>query len=140
LAESLQFVNENYFKANILLNISRLCYDENNKINEVEKYDLSLQGTSVVASIQGKTFDAKAECVLKINPELLLNAEKVSFNLVDEEEVEGEEEDVDTEDEDSENETIEDTTENGEELARDPNVEQFPINLEKALPFTSESR
>jgi len=133
LAEMLQFVNENYFKENILSNISKLCLDEQNKINEVEKYDLSLQWNNLIVSIQWKTFDSKAECILRINPELQLKAEKLSFDIIaDEDKTEENTEDIeDNEDTDAED------IENTDEISWDPDVEQFPINLEKWISFTS---
>ena len=135
-------VNKNFVEKNVLPKIWSLCKVDHSNIEKVEKSELSYNNWNYYYEV--KWLDSEkniVNCELKIDPTNSLSAQVISINIED-----GKDSSTENEKQEWETLTWVDTQENTgderetarqEEYTRDPNVEQFPINLEKTLTFTS---
>lgn len=133
-------VNKNFVEKNVLSNVWSLCKVDHSSIEKVEKSELSYKNSNFYYLVEWlDSSKNKINCELKVDPTLTLFAQVVSVNI------EENKEDAEKHKEDSWNtSTWVDTQGKWEDLEpekqayiRDSDVEQFPINLEKTLTFTS---
>ena len=142
LSTLITVVNEKFVEKNVSANISKLCTVWHNSMQAVKESKLVYKNNGFFYYV---TWNDASEnlivCELEINPSLSSAAQVVSVEVIS-----GEKWDADSWDEEKEWETStwtdtqkwEDSEpEKQETYTRDPNVEQFPINLEKTLTFTS---
>lgn len=142
LSTLMTVVNKNFVEKNVLPNLWSLCKVDHSSIEQVEKAELSYKNSNLYYIVEWlDSSKNKINCELKIDPTNSLSAQVVSINIE-------EDKASATEDEEQEWKTLtwldtqantwDDTeTKKQEAYNRDPNVEQFPINLEKTLTFTS---
>lgn len=133
-------INTNYINTKIKENISSLCSDYNLNIVNINDYELSKNNEDLEVTINGNNEGntKKLKCILKINPLLSKWASLVSIAEVDEnsEVQSGTNDDLNQND----NEDIIVEDKDPIEIINsdfDPNVEQFPVELEKSLKFSS---
>jgi len=108
--------------------VSSICVDGNIVLEKADKNSLALENNRIIAKMTGKVNSGNAECKIAINPSLPNLGEKVSFYYPDESTVST----------NTETETATTTTNTEGTMLNIPtNVTQFPINLEKALTYTS---
>lgn len=138
LSTLMTVVNQNFADKNILPKISSLCKVDHSSIEKVEKSEISYKNSNFYYNVEWlDSAKNKLNCELKIDPTLSVPAQVISVNIEESKDSTGDDEEkqwdtstwVDTQWEESEPEK--------ETYTRDPNVEQFPINLEKTLTFTS---
>ena len=138
LSTMMTIVNKNYVEKNVLSNIWSLCKVNHSSIETVEKSELSYKNSNFYYSIEWlDSAKNKINCELKVDPSLAQYAQTMSVNI--QENGDDTENDEKAEEPATSNDTQEDTWKDTqpEKPTRDPNVEQFPINLEKKLTFTS---
>lgn len=122
LANAIILPTESYIQDNLLEQMQTLCSDGSTSLMQVDSYDVSMGLNGLVAVLQGPTVDGSASCKIFIDPSQDAGGTKISYvsnttDAVDEPVV---------------------TDTSASSLANlDTSVKQFPINLEKALTFTS---
>ena len=128
-------VNKNFAEKNILPNAKSLCIANHSSMEKVNKSDFSYKDWNFFYSLEWNDVnDNIIVCELKVNPELSSFVQVESVEIINNEGWNNEEWD---------REIIETWSkvepENKEQQAYiwDTDVEQFPINLEKKLTFTS---
>lgn len=116
---------EYYIKNTLLSKIQTLCTDGTSSLTQVTTQSSSVDLNGLVVNLQWPTLDWSASCKLFIDPSLAVGATKISYitNTINDWN------DVDDDNEDT------NTTVSLSDI--DTSVKQFPINLEKALTFTS---
>lgn len=141
LSTLMTVINKNFADKNILPKIWSLCKVDHSSIEKVDKSEFSYKNSNFYYYVEWLDFAKnKINCELKVDPTLSLFAQVISVNIEENKE-------KDTEDKGNtwDISTLVDTQETWEKTDidkkesynRDPNVEQFPINLEKTLTFTS---
>ena len=139
----LTVVNKNFVEKNILPKISSLCVVNHAGIEKVEKSELSYKNSDFYYIIDWLDNDKnKIHCELKIDPKLSNFAQIVSINLVEAENTETTWDVLSWLNDNSQNGNVENNAWNiskqeQQVYSRDVDVEQFPINLEKKITFTS---
>lgn len=142
LSTLMTVVNKTYVEKNVLQKIWTLCKVDHSNIEKVDKSELTYKNSNFYYMVEWlDSSKNRINCELKIDPTLSLSAQVVSVNIEESEEVTADNEEkqwetltwVDT----KENSWEETKPEKQKAYSRDPNVEQFPINLEKTLTFTS---
>ncbi|PJA49223.1 MAG: hypothetical protein CO170_00180 [candidate division SR1 bacterium CG_4_9_14_3_um_filter_40_9] len=123
LSQYLILPNTDYVKENVMPKVSSICIDGNIVLAQADKSSLALENNRIVAKFTGKVNSGGAECKVAINPSLPNLGEKVAFYYPEAGSV------TTT--------TPTTTTNGGTSLTTPSGVKQFPINLEKALTFTS---
>lgn len=136
LSTLMTVVNKKYVEKNVLSNISKLCTLWHASIQTVKDSNLAYKNGEFWYYVTGSDANENIiTCELKINPMLSNNAQVTNIEIIDSQAWS-----ID-EDKNEETEKKDDKAEEEkkEESAKiwDPNVEQFPINLEKKLTFTS---
>lgn len=138
ITKYIQAINTNYINTKIKENINSLCKDYTLNIATINNYEVYKDGDSLNVKIDwnndGNT--KKLECILKINPLLKQWASLISINEINEDEATNQNSWTNLEID----ETLEITDVNEIEIVDtnfDPNVEQFPVELEKSLKFSS---
>lgn len=133
----LTVVNKNFAEKNVLPKVKSLCTINHSSIENINKSEFTYKDSNFFYDIEWTNMNNKMiTCELKINPTLQSFAQIESIEITDNEETANNDEKWD-------NEIIEtwSTTEpeNKEQQAYiwDTDVEQFPINLDKKLTFTS---
>lgn len=112
--------NENYVQNTLLSNLQKLCTDGSTSLMQVTTSSLGVDLNGLIINIQWPTADGSATCKLFIDPSQAAWGTKLSYisNTINST---------------SETPTATTTTLNN----IDTSVKQFPINLEKAITFTS---
>lgn len=139
LTEYLTIVNKDFVENNVLHDIGYVCWKPGVTMENVDKYTLSLKNNQLYLNVVWDDgVDSILSCEVEIDPDLKGMAKLVSL------EVEGELKEAGDEDKTQLLELINEEMswdENDIEIVEnndwDSNVEQFPINLEKSLEFTS---
>ncbi len=141
LIKYIKLVNLDFVEENILDDIGAVCWEDGMSIEEIDTYSLNLKDNSLYLDIEGDDWvEDSLLCNVKIDPTLKNMAELIKFEKIwkieDDESIwSWDVDDVDEEDDDENDENWDDDfTEN---FDWDSDVEQFPINLEKSLEFTS---
>lgn len=142
LSTLMVIVNKNFAEKNILPKVWSLCKIDHSSIETVEKSELSYKNSNFYYFIEWLDVNKKRiNCELKIDPTLSLSAQVIDVQFVDNTEDKAWDSEstwniltwVDTQ----ENNWTSTETEKQEAYIRDSSVEQFPINLDKKLTFTS---
>ncbi|MFA7298124.1 MAG: hypothetical protein WC010_00555 [Candidatus Absconditabacterales bacterium] len=113
--------NENYVQNNLLSKLQTLCTDGTTSLMQITTSALGMDLNGLIINIQGPTADGSATCKLFIDPSQAAGGTKLSYisNTTN---------------------PVPDTTTTTTTLTPtnlDTSVKQFPINLEKAMTFTS---
>jgi len=122
LTQYLMIPNIDYVKENIMNKVSSLCVEGNTILQTAEKSSLALEGNRIVAKFTGKVNSGWAECKIAVNPSLPNLWEKIAFYYPEAGSITTV--------------PVTNTTE-WTSLTTPSNTKQFPINLEKALTYTS---
>jgi hypothetical protein len=122
LANAIILPTESYIQDNLLEQMQTLCSDGSTSLMQVDSYDVSMGLNGLVAVLQGPTIDGSASCKIFIDPSQVAGGTKISY--VSNTTV-------------SDNEPVVTDTSASSLANLDTSVKQFPINLEKALTFTS---
>jgi len=149
----LKFPNKTLVDEVLKPNMTKICRQDNNKMEEVASYKLNKKGNKFVVSIKWTYFDGTVDCNIEFDPTLVLWWKLIDIDF--QEELEDimtgdilqntggvqDEEDEETADEEEDNGVdLDDLAYRTDENEDEPNyhdVEQFPINLDKALVFES---
>lgn len=137
LVKYLKFVNKSFVKENIIDNIDSICWEDWKFIKNVKSYDLYLKNNNLYLEVQWDDWlDNQMTCDLKIDPTLDKMAKLVKLENKWKEDVlnDSNTTGLDQQDIVSSGNNIEKITEN---FDWNSDVEQFPINLDKTLEFTS---
>ena len=138
LSRLVTVVNKSFVEKNVKPNVSKLCTLNYKAIEKIETSELVYQNNNFYYTVEWSDVNWNIiSCELKVDPTLDKFAQVVNIS---EKESKGEEtsETWDTKEETDNNETESSTWENKESVYnRDTDVEQFPINLDKKLTFTS---
>lgn len=125
LIKYIQIINKSFIEKNILNKIDILCRESGNWIKKIDETSISLKNQELFVDIKWNNESESFECKLKINPNLKNMATLVELKSLWE----------------IEKQDTNDNSENKDKIEvnydRDSDVPQFPINLEKALTFTS---
>ena len=137
ITKYIQSVNTNYINTKIKENIDILCKDYTLNIATINKYEIYKDWGDLNIKIDWNNDwnTQKLECVLKVNPLL-----KKWASLISIEETINTDETLETGNSVDINEDSDITDINEVEIINtdfDPNVEQFPVELEKSLKFSS---
>lgn len=136
LSTSLIVINKNFAEKNVLPKVKSLCTINHSSIENINKSEFTYKNSDFFYSIEWKDINDKIiTCELKIDPTLPSFAQIESIEMTNNDETSKNEE-WDT----KATETWDKTEpENKKQQAyiRDTDVEQFPINLDKKLTFTS---
>ena len=141
LSTLMTIVNKNYVEKNVLPKIWSLCKVDHSSIEKVENAELSYKNSNLYYTIEWLDSDEnKINCELKIDPSISSLAQVVSVSIDESNEDKAEttwntSTWVDTLDDKEGNDWIIEPEKQA--YNRDESVEQFPINLEKKLTFTS---
>ena len=136
LSTLMTVVNKKYVEKNVWSNISKLCSLWHTSIQKITDSNISYKNSELWYYVTWTDANENiVTCELKINPSLSNNAQVTNIEITDKKEWTIDEEKKEESEEKDEN----TDGEKKEEAAKiwDPNVEQFPINLEKKLTFTS---
>ncbi len=135
LSKYLTIVNTDFVEDNILNDIDSVCWKPGITMENIDEYSLNIKNNQLYLNIAWDDWvDFALSCEVKLDPTLKDMAELVDLK------VDGDldkENDADTWDADSDVNEENDDIEITENYDWDSDVEQFPINLEKALEFTS---
>jgi hypothetical protein len=136
LVKYINLVNTSFVEKNVLDNIDVLCWDGWNAIKEVTKTEIVTKNNKLFVLVDGNDgVKSTLYCELEVDPTLKNMAKLISldvtWDLLEEEKL----------DEDLEEDQDEDLGEQDDSSELnydwDVDVQQFPINLEKSLTFTS---
>lgn len=146
LTRYMSVVNKSFVEKTVNQNISQLCKIDHTSISNIINSELLYKNNDLYYNLTWKDTNGNMiSCELKINPTLKNSAQTINVKMIENTETISEWEWSWTatvpsweEKTDSQNDKDE-SWENDWETAvnRDPNVEQFPINLDKKLTFTS---
>lgn len=138
LSRLVTIVNKSFVEKNVKPNISKLCTINYKSIEKIDKSELSYENNNFHYKVEWSDVNWNSiSCELKIDPTLDKFAQVVNIS---ENESKWEEttETWDNKEDTNTNETETSTWENKESTYNwDIDVEQFPINLDKKLTFTS---
>ena len=125
-------VNDKFIQEEVLDDIDTICWEWWDALKEIYDYDLLLRQNRLVLDINGSDWEKKwINCEIEIDPSANNNANLLDMSVFELEELEETEEIEDTEEEDNSQEF------SFNETNRDTDVDQFPLNLDKSLEFTS---
>ena len=128
LSKYMTIINDRYAEKNILPNVKLLCADWNVSMKNVTNKSLILKWSKIVYSLEWNDWNwTKIICELEVDPTLTNFANILNFSYDEWEKVDNTEWDNNSE--------INEVSQNKTDW--NPNVAQFPINLEKKLTFTS---
>ncbi|HPK27602.1 MAG TPA: hypothetical protein PKX34_00065 [Candidatus Absconditabacterales bacterium] len=126
LIKHIQVINKKFIEKNILNKVDLLCQDSEKGIKKIEESSIVLKDKDLLVNLKGSNEEESFECKLKIDPTLKNMAALLELKSLGKLENKN---------------TNEQTDGNKKEVTanynRDPNIPQFPINLEKSLKFTS---
>lgn len=129
LVKYLTIVDEDFVEDNVLNNLDAVCRNDGKWLENMWNYELIMKNGELYLDIEGNDWsESVLSCEVKLDLTLKNKARLINLEVVWEIEEEVQE-DIDDDGEDS--------VEIVENYDRDSDVEQFPINLEKALEFTS---
>ena len=133
LVKYLTVVNQKFVEENVLENIDVVCWDDGKAMKNIDEHELELKNDWFYLSVEWNDWSKNSLfCELKIDPNLKNNAKLIDLEVLGEIE-EDEEKDQEENKDNNEWEDLEIV----ENFNRDSDVEQFEINLEKTLEFTS---
>lgn len=119
LSDYIVLINKKYVETKLLSEINSLCTDNQAKIDKINSYELSLQNNDILLTVKWNYLTWFVSCKLLVYP---ANDQKLSLQSFVVEEVKKVQ------------------TAQWSILQWDPNVKQFPVNLEKPLVFNSSTR
>lgn len=129
-------VNKNFAEKNILPKAKSLCTANHSNMEKVNKSEFSYKDWNFFYNLEWNDInDNTITCELKINPSLSSLAQVESVEIINKEEI-NQSEEWDKETTETWNKTEPDNKEQ-QAYIWDTDVEQFPINLDKKLTFTS---
>ncbi len=140
LVKYLTVINQKFVEKNVLEKVDLVCWDDGKAMKNVDNYELKVKDKEFYLFIEWDDWsESSLSCEVKINPSLKNNAKMVDLEVLwdIEEDNEKEDEDEDEETEDNQDNEESENIEIVENYDRDSDVEQFEINLEKTLEFTS---
>jgi len=119
LVNTIVVPTESYVKNTLFASIQSLCADDKTSLMQIQNHSFGIDTNWFFVTLQGPTVDWSASCKLFIDPSLAVWAKKISYIT-----------------------NTASVSENSEsssrvEIAVDPTIKQFPINIEKSLTFTS---
>ena len=136
----LTIINKNYAEKNILSKTKSLCTINHSSIENIDNSEFTYKDSNFFYKIEWKDINNKIiTCELKINPTLSSLAQVESIEIINNEEwgiEKWDNEEWDIEITKTWN-TTEPESDEQQAYIRDTDVEQFPINLDKKLTFTS---
>lgn len=129
------FVNQKYIEDEILENIDLVCWESGKALKEIDEYELSIENNQTYLDIYWDDL----YCKIQVDPLTKNWAKLISLEDFDNgDKGDDIEDDVEDENGDGDDDVKEDNLQDDEDLVIwDESVEQFPINLNKALEFTS---
>jgi len=129
LSDYIVLPNRLYVDYNIIPNISRLCVKDGVNMASHNSYDIILENNKLLVSIQWSNISGKVNCKLVVDPLSLFkaNLQDIKFEV---------------EEKNEKSEKLDEDTSSfvSNVLVWDPNVKQFPINLDNTMEFISSTR
>lgn len=128
LSKYVVLVNQKFVEKNVSKNVSKLCVKWDSILKNIVKWELKLQSAKLVYLVNWNDWnEAEISCQLEIDPLLTDGAKLISMDVKW----------WNSEAWNEDNEEWNDNTEWQKTTDWNPNVAQFPINLEKKMTFTS---
>lgn len=131
LTKYIKLVGVWFFDKYVKPNLSFLCNSWSYSLDTLKNRNISINNDQIVAVVDWSDSDGnEISCKVQINPELQYMSKILSFDIdlnIDDSAEEENDEGVDEKEDDS----------NITSYDRDTDVQQFPVNLEKSLEFTS---
>ena len=125
LANAIIIVNKEYAEKTLLPKVISLCTDGNSAMQSATAHTLWIDMNGLFLQIQWPTANGPAQCKIILDPSSSLGGQKLSFSVTPAPSITG---------------TSSSTSSSSTPSSLDFSVKQFPINMAKALTYTSSSK
>lgn len=137
VSKYIKIVNDKFVENEILDKVSAVCWEPGKAVENVNKYELVLKNNDLYLNIEWDDWvEIDYICETKVNPLIKNMLELVNLTEDDSKNKKADNQE-ETKDKNEENQKNDDASEIISEYDWDVEVEQFPINLQKTLEFSS---